>query len=203
MRTNSLLRFTMTLTVLAIVAVTGAACRATDAPDSFRNVVTNPLQERGTPPVVATVLGGVPATPAAGGPGSAVHPEGATAQAIEFFAQALGIPAGALRLDGVTAGESGGWQVTLRDAFGGRHAADVLAGGVVWRPQSRASGVIVLWRESSGLLVLDVSGASLTLSVRRDSGLMVPPAGTRVRAGYDPSPRGDGVPVLASIEVEP
>lgn len=194
---------------LALVAgaLLASACGAANGPTQ---AVRSPLEERATAraatpratPLLPTPAPGevfVPSAPGALAPDS----ERATGQAIEYFTQALGVPAGELRLEAVTALEAGGWRVTLRDAYGGGHTAEVSTSGVVWVPQVRDTGTIALWRAVSGLLVIDVRSAALTLRVGRDARLTVPPPGVRVAFGYDPSPRGDGVPVLASIEVAP
>lgn len=124
-------------------------------------------------------------------------------QALEFFAQALGVPVRELRLEVVTARDGGGWRVTSRDAYDARHTAEASGSEFVWVPQVRDTGTVALWRESSGLLILDVRGVALTLRVGRDARANVPPPGVRVAFGYDPSPRAEGVPVLASIEAVP
>jgi hypothetical protein len=190
--------------LLAWVAF-ASACGAASAPS---DVVRSPLEERATARAAPPRVTPLPPTPASGEvfvppvPGAlAPDSERATGQAIEYFTQALGVPTGELRLEAATALDAGGWRVTLRDAYGGRHAADVSPSGVTWVPQVRDAGTVALWRDASGLLVVDVRGTPLTLRVGRDQRLAVPPPGVRVAFGYDPSPRADGLPVLAVIEV--
>ena len=218
------------LALAILIAILAVACRASDPPSP---PVRNPLEERtatpGIPGPPSPKAGGISISPATtGGPGSMVHPEGAAGHAIEFLAQALGVPVGELGVVSVTPQtwpdtcrgqvhprpppgrlcepvETSGWRVTLRDAFDGLHAADVSAGGTSWLPGMEETGAVLSRDEATRLVVVDVRGTPLTLRIWNSATSLVgvPPAGAEVVFGYDPSPRGDGIPVLLWIERVP
>jgi hypothetical protein len=219
------------LLALLVLAAALGACRASDPPSA---PARNPLEERAAsatpvPLTSATEMSSVP--PAMGGPGSVADPEGAAGHAIEFLAQALGIPATELRLVGVIPQtwpnacrglvipgrpceprQTSGWSVTLRDGLDGLHTANVSVDGTSWVPQATETGTVVsrdgiiLPREATQILVIDVGGVPRKLRKWSESASGIagtPPPGAPVAFGYDPSPRGDGIPVLTWIVATP
>ena len=216
--------FPALVVLMVLTATLGIACRASDPPSA---PTRNPLEERtasatSVPLTPAAGMSSIP--PSMGGPGSVADPEGAAGHAIEFLAQALGVPGTEFRLVSVTPQtwpdtcrgqaipvppperrcdpvETSGWRVTLRDAFDGLHTADVSAGGTSWLPHMEETGIVLSRDEATRLVVIEVRGAPLTLRIWDSAAslLGVPRVGGGVTFGYDPSPRGDGIPVLTWI----
>ncbi len=208
-----------TALLLALVALL-AGCGATDA--QVRRPLTNPLEERATATVrpLATPEAGTlvvtPVVPPMVAPGSE-GAETATIRALDAMADLLQVPGGDLRVESVTARnwpdtchgswkvgrtcapvETAGWRVVLRDGLGGVHTLDVSADAMTWVGQFPAEGTLVSGDGTS--VRVRTSGGVLELRVSRSGPPLLARPGDRVLLGYDLSPRGDLVPVLAWLE---
>lgn len=210
----------LSLLGIATLLTVVAGCGANNAP--IRRPLTNPLDERATAAArpLATPEAGTlvvtPAVPPAAEPG-VEGAEAATIRALDAMAALLEVPAADLRIESVTPRtwpdtchgswkvgrtcasiETAGWRVVMRDGLGGVHTLDVSTGAMTWVGQFPAEGTLVS-TDGSAVRVRALAGI-LELKVSRSGPPVLARPGERVRLGYDLSPRGGSVPVLAWLE---
>ena len=183
-----------------------------------------------TPPATATATPAVTATPSGDGASAPDERalEVFTGNAIELMAEWLGVPFTDLSVDsaealvwpnscigidqpGVACTEilTPGFQVVLRDAFDGVHAIHgSTLGQARWRGEATASGTIAAVQGGS-ITIADEDGERVLLASPGTSiegpegplGLDSIATGLRVAVGFDTSPTGSAIPVLAWLLV--